>query len=114
MLVSGRYDVTIAAAANDLVTIRHVRFQGLNDGTNGIQINSAGSALIENCVIENLAQNFINDTPTSRGTKLAVKNTILSNKWTGRCSVCGERDELWYAEKFSGDGWRIWNCCGGQ
>jgi hypothetical protein len=87
VLVSGTLGIAIAAAANDVVTIRNVRFQGLlgngsnpsGAGTNAIQINSAGSVLIENCVIENFAQNGINDTRTSGGTQLTVKNTILSN-----------------------------------
>ena len=87
VLVSGTSGIVIAAAANDVVTIRNVRFQGLlgngsnpgSAGTNGIQINTAGSVLVENCVIENFAQNGINNTPTSGGTKLTVKNTILSN-----------------------------------
>src|ERR1700692_2604180 len=86
VLVSGTLGIAIAAAANDVVTIRNVRFQGLlgngsnpsGAGTNAIQINSAGSVLIENCVIENFAQNGINDTRTSGGTQLTVKNTILS------------------------------------
>jgi hypothetical protein len=87
VLVTGTSGIFIVAAANDVVTIRNVRFQGLlgngsspgTAGINGIQINSAGSVLIENCVIENFAQNGINDTRTSGGTKLTVKNTILSN-----------------------------------
>src|SRR5262244_1353456 len=57
ILVAGTNGLVVAAASNDVVTIRNVRLEGFlgngnsNAGLNGIYVISAGQLHIENCYI---------------------------------------------------------------
>jgi hypothetical protein len=65
VLVAGTNGITIAAGANDVVTIRNVEFQGLDNagtssGLNGISITSAGIVHLEHVKITGFSQNGVN------------------------------------------------------
>ena len=64
VLVSGTNGINIAAGANDIVTIRNVEFQGINNagtaqGLNGINITSGGTIHLEHLKITGFSQNGV-------------------------------------------------------
>jgi hypothetical protein len=83
ILVAGTPGVTINAAATDRVILRGIQIQGLGPsgtpGTIGVRILSALAVSIENCVITQFAQQGIADTRTAGGTKLYVRDSIVSH-----------------------------------
>jgi hypothetical protein len=87
VLVSGTPAITIAAGDNDVVTLRHLKFQGINatatPGTYGIRIVSAGEVHIEDCVIQNFGNVGIDWESTTSGGKLFVSNTEILNNLGG-------------------------------
>jgi hypothetical protein len=83
ILVAGTNGITINAGVGDNVIIRALQLQGLgpggaSPGLVGINILSAASVSIENCVITQFSKQGIADVRTAGNTKLSVKNTILS------------------------------------
>jgi hypothetical protein len=78
VLVSGTPGITIAAGANDVVTLKGLDFQGLSTGTNGINFVSGKSLLVDKCVINNFSTNGIIFQPSGVGT-LVVTNTVVAN-----------------------------------
>jgi len=73
--------ITINAGANDAATLRGLNIDGLDVADTGIQINSAASVTIANCVIERF--NFYNGSaitaqPASGTLKLSIIDTVLS------------------------------------
>src|SRR5262245_21046062 len=79
VLVSGTPGITVAAGANDVVTLRGLVFQGLGTGTNGINFSSGKSLLVDKCVINNFATNGIQIAPSSTVSTLVVTNSIITN-----------------------------------
>lgn len=83
VLVQGTNGVVINAAVTDKVTLRNIQIQGLNGsaapGINGINILSAASVSIENCVITQFSQSGISDVRGAGNTQLYIRNTIISN-----------------------------------
>jgi hypothetical protein len=74
----------ISAGTSDIVVLRGLQLQGLGPtgasaGLVGVKINSAASVSIENCVITQFGQQGIFDTRTGGGTRLFVKDTIVSH-----------------------------------
>lgn len=86
VLVAGTNGINVAAGANDFITIRNIRFQGLlgndsapgNAGLNGISYTSGASLRIVNCTIDGFAQSGI-AVSTSADTELDISNTTITN-----------------------------------
>ena len=83
ILVAGTPGITISAGAADRVIIRGLQLQGIGPGgtpgTVGIKINTALAVSIENCVITQFGQQGIFDARTAGGTKLYIRDTIVSH-----------------------------------
>jgi len=79
ILVSGTPGVTINALTTDRVILRGLQIQGINSGTIGVRILAAAVVSIEDCVVTQFAQQGIADTRTGGGTKLFIRNTIVSH-----------------------------------
>jgi hypothetical protein len=70
-------------APSGVVTLRTINISGTNGcGQNGIVVEAAAKVIIEDCVIENFAQNGISVT-TSANTVLNIKNTSITNSANG-------------------------------
>jgi hypothetical protein len=82
ILVAGTNGVTINAGVNDKVVLRNIQLQGLlgtaSPGLAGVKIIQAAVVSIEDCVITQFSQQGIVDNRTGGGTKLMVKDTVVS------------------------------------
>jgi hypothetical protein len=76
VLVSGTNGINVQAAANDVVILRNLDFNGLNSGLSGISLISGQSLVIENSTIENFANDCVHIAPTAGGS-VTLKNDIL-------------------------------------
>jgi len=85
-LVSGTNGIVVAAGANDVVTIRNLRINGIRSGLNGISFISGKELSIENCVIFDFLTNGINISLNASGTAHIVNSLIKNN---GNCSGAG-------------------------
>jgi hypothetical protein len=89
ILVAGTPGVTINAGATDKIVLRGLQITGIAGGTGtagtiGVRILAAAAVSIESCVITQFSQQGIADTRTAGGTKLYVRDTIVSlNTSTG-------------------------------
>ncbi len=72
-LVTG---ITINAAATDVITIRGISINGFCNGLRGINILSAKTVNVEDCVIFRFAGNGIQSTDAN-GLALNVRNTVI-------------------------------------
>ncbi len=79
ILVSGTPGVTINAATTDKVILRGLQITGIGSGTIGIRILAAATVSIENCVVTQFAQQGIFDQRTAGGTKLLLRDSIVSH-----------------------------------
>ena len=83
ILVQGTPGITVNAGVNDRVSIRGIQLQGLNQtataGTIGIRILAAQAVSIEDCVVSNFGQQGIQDGRTAGGTKLFIRNSVISH-----------------------------------
>jgi hypothetical protein len=77
VLVSGTPGFTIAAGPTDTVNIRNMSFDGLNTGTVGIRILSAGTVHIENCRISGFVSDGINDGNSVSNAALFIKDVTI-------------------------------------
>jgi len=78
VLVSGTNGFTVSAGASDVVVLRGITFEGLGTGINGVQVNTAGTVIIENCYFKGFATRGISIQPTSSSgspTKVFIYNT---------------------------------------
>src|SRR3569833_1315620 len=80
IVVSGTNGVIVNAGANDVVTLRNLKFQGLarsrsTAGVNGIQLLAVGALHVDHCVVENFGQNGINVGPSTGG-QVFIDNTV--------------------------------------
>jgi len=107
VLVSGTNAIVVAAGANDVVTIRNLRLDGLMGGTNtggldGIKFISGKDLNVENCVIFGFATNGIEASLTTSAS-VHVINTIIKN--IGSCvpasCTAGQGDGI-FAQTSSG------------
>jgi len=89
ILVSGTPGVTINAGVTDKVILRGLQITGVaggtvTAGTIGVRILVAAVVSIENCVITQFGQQGVADTRTAGGTKLFIRDSIVSqNTSTG-------------------------------
>ena len=76
ILASLTTGITINAAATDVVTIRGISINGFCNGLRGINILSAKTVNVEDCVIFRFAGNGIQSTDAN-GLALNVRNTVI-------------------------------------
>jgi hypothetical protein len=83
ILVAGTNGVTINAGVNDIVVLRGLQIIGLSPtspaGLVGVKILQAKTVSIEDCVITQFSQQGISDARTGGGTKLLIRNTVVSH-----------------------------------
>lgn len=82
VLVAGTNGIVVSAGASDVVILRNLRLNGLNQGLSGVVYNSAAQLSIENCSIFGFTQNGIN-VNTSGASELYVTNTSMTNVANG-------------------------------
>ena len=84
VLVAGTNGIVIAAAANDVVILRNLRFQGLqgagnsNAGLSAIKVLTAARVDIVNCDISGFNTAGVEGSPTSGTVSIGIKNTTSS------------------------------------
>lgn len=78
VLVSGTSGIIINAGAADVVTLRGLVIEGLGTGIDGIKVLAAGVVHVEDCTINDFADDGIHFTP-SGNSKLFVKNVVSRN-----------------------------------
>ncbi|HEU4507917.1 MAG TPA: right-handed parallel beta-helix repeat-containing protein [Pyrinomonadaceae bacterium] len=76
ILASLTTGITINAAATDVITIRGISINGFCNGLRGINILSAKTVNVEDCVIFRFAGNGIQSTDAN-GLALNVRNTVI-------------------------------------
>lgn len=76
ILAAGTNGIIINALPADHVTLRNIKLEGFVTGLNGIRVNSGGTVLIDNCVIEDFGDNAILVGNTS-ATKVVIRNSVL-------------------------------------
>ena len=84
ILVAGTPGITVNAGTGDIVVLRGLQLQGVGPtggtaGTIGINILSAATVSIENCVVTQFSSFGIADTRTNSNTKLFIRDTIVSH-----------------------------------
>lgn len=77
VLASGTNGVVINAAATDNVVLRNIKFDGVGTGLNGIRVMSAGSVLVDHCVIADFVDYGIDIAPTASATKVSIINSVF-------------------------------------
>jgi hypothetical protein len=88
VLVEGTNGIVVQAGANDSVTLRNLRFNGMSatgiGGLNGIQFLSGAALHVENCTIFNFTQNGININLSSGSTtSVFVTDTVVTRSVNG-------------------------------
>jgi hypothetical protein len=87
VLVAGTNGIVVSAGANDVVTLRNLRINGIvgtaNGGLNGIRYLSGAALHIENCNIFGFTQDGINVATTAANADLFVNNTFVTNNGNG-------------------------------
>jgi hypothetical protein len=88
VLVAGTNGIVVSAGANQTVTLRNLRINGVlgtpSGGLNGIQFLSGAALHIENCTIFGFTQNGINiNLNSSAATRVFVTDTVVSNSAGG-------------------------------
>lgn len=83
VLVSGTNGIVVAAGANDVVTLRNLRINGIGTGINGIRFLSGKALVVENCDIFGFTNNGI-DIATAGG---QVSVTGTSSRNNGRAGL---------------------------
>ncbi len=72
--------LTITAGVNDVIVVRGMTMKALNPGSStGINITSAGSVLIENCVIDGWDKGI----SVATGARVDIKDTTMRGNATG-------------------------------
>jgi hypothetical protein len=75
VLATGTNGINVSALATDVIILRNLR---INQGTTGVQVNTAAQVIIENCDIFGQTLNGINVTP-STSTNISIDNTHFSD-----------------------------------
>jgi hypothetical protein len=105
ILVAGGPGITVNAGVNDRVSIRGIQLQGINQtaspGTIGIRILAAQAVSIEDCVVSNFSQQGIQDARTAGGTKLFIRNSVISNNTSSGISLSATNGSVTHIEHTS-------------
>ena len=87
VLVAGTNGINVQAGANDVVTLRNIRINGIvgtgSGGLNGIRYLSGAALHVENCYIFGFTQDGINVATTAANASLFVNDTFLTNNGNG-------------------------------
>ena len=88
VLAAGTNGIVVSAGANQTVTLRNLRINGVagtpTGGLNGIQMSSGAALHIENCTIFGFTQNGINiNLNSSAATRVFITDTVVSNSVGG-------------------------------
>jgi hypothetical protein len=88
VLVAGTNGIVINAGANDVVTLRNIRLNGIKGtptgGLNGVQFLAGGALHIENCNIFGFTQNGINiNLNSAAAVSVFVTDVVVSNSAGG-------------------------------
>jgi hypothetical protein len=88
VLVAGTNGIVIQAGANDTVTLRNLRINGVvgtpSGGLNGVQFLSGAALHIENCTVFGFTQNGINmNMNTASAVRAFVTDTVVSHSAGG-------------------------------
>jgi hypothetical protein len=86
-LVAGTNGIVVNAGANDVVTLRNLRINGIvgtgSGGLNGIRYLTGGALHVEDCYIFGFTQDGINVATSAANASLFVNNTFLTNNGNG-------------------------------
>ncbi|HLQ50739.1 MAG TPA: hypothetical protein VK129_04525 [Terriglobales bacterium] len=91
VLVAGTNGIVVQAAANDVVTIRNIRINGLlgsgNPGLNGIRWTSGKALHIEHCTIFGFSNNGIDIAKSDGGSAFVIDTVTANNGFCGLQSL---------------------------
>lgn len=79
VLVAFTNGIVVQAGANDIVTLRNLRINGVGSGINGIRFLSGAGIVIENCDIFGFTAAAINIAPSAGGRVSISKSTLTNN-----------------------------------
>lgn len=82
------FGITINAGANDAVSLRGLTLEGNGNASTGIQVNSAKSLTVDNCVIRHFWSTGISVFATTGN--LLVSNSLVSNNAANGITVAGK------------------------
>jgi hypothetical protein len=86
VLVAGTPGITVAAGVNDVVILRNLRLNGIQQAgsgsTNGVSFSSGAALIVENCDIFGFGTWGISST-SSGSSALYVLNTVVANNGSG-------------------------------
>jgi hypothetical protein len=82
VLVSGTPGITVNAGANDSITLRNLRIQGIGTGTNGVNFIAGLNLNIENCYIMNFANYGIDFEPSVRAF-MTIRDSVIEGNGNG-------------------------------
>jgi hypothetical protein len=82
VLVAGTNGIVVQVGANDAVTLRNLRLNGIGSGINGVRFLSGASVVIENCEIFGFTAAAINIAPNA-GSRVFVSKSTLTNNLNG-------------------------------
>jgi hypothetical protein len=82
VLVAGTNGIVVQAGANDIVTLRNLRINGIGSGINGIRFLSGAGIVIDNCEIFGFTAAAINIAP-SAGARVFISKSSLTNNFNG-------------------------------
>jgi hypothetical protein len=80
------YVFTDHGTAGQLVTIRHVTFDGLAGGIGAAQMTGGGTAVFEDCTFQNFTASpgvAMQFAPTTAGAQLIIKDSVFANNGAG-------------------------------
>jgi len=89
IVASGTNGIVVQAGANDVVTLRNLRINGLaRNGLNGIRYLSGAALHVENCNIFGFSQNGIDAALNGNG-QLFIEDTVVRNNGGGVAALSG-------------------------
>jgi Right handed beta helix region len=87
--VSGLDGLDIAAAANDVVVLRHVDLEGFGLGANGIKFVSGKALYIEDSVIQGFTGDGVHVAPTAAGSQVVIERTTIRRNGANGVNATG-------------------------
>jgi hypothetical protein len=75
----GANSITITAGAGDVVVLRNLSMDGLDEALSGIRFNSGKALYLENCLIKNFRDYGVNFQPSAGGTLVIGSSVIINN-----------------------------------
>lgn len=82
VLVAGTNGIVVNAGPTDAVTLRNVRFAGIGSGLSGVLLLSAGSLVVDHCVINGFVTDGIEISLSAPG-QVLVNDTVVQGGTAG-------------------------------